>query len=144
MTIIWSDAVATIFSCNRPGISHSQRCGFTSEGIFVMDGSRRSGHGNAYFTGFGANKRIVFFDTLLDGLDDNEVEAVLRLADTLNERVVGQRHALDMIAPADLSRAARNIRRRAAGKLHGTCLGCPVGRGKERHQARPDSPPDPG
>jgi STE24 endopeptidase len=53
------------------------RCGFRSNGMFVMDGSRRSAHGNAYFTGFGANKRIVFFDTLLDGLDDNEVEAVL-------------------------------------------------------------------
>lgn len=53
------------------------RCGFTSGGIFVMDGSRRSGHGNAYFTGFGANKRIVFFDTLLKSLDPDEVEAVL-------------------------------------------------------------------
>ena len=54
-----------------------QRCGFTSNGMFVMDGSRRSAHGNAYFTGFGANKRIVFFDTLLDGLEADEVEAVL-------------------------------------------------------------------
>jgi len=54
-----------------------ERCGFRSNGMFIMDGSRRSAHGNAYFTGFGANKRIVFFDTLLDGLEDNEVEAVL-------------------------------------------------------------------
>lgn len=54
-----------------------QRCGFRSNGMFVMDGSRRSAHGNAYFTGFGSNKRIVFFDTLLQGLDANEVEAVL-------------------------------------------------------------------
>ncbi|MCB1775583.1 MAG: M48 family metallopeptidase [Gammaproteobacteria bacterium] len=54
-----------------------QRCGFRSNGMFVMDGSSRSSHGNAYFTGFGANKRIVFFDTLLDGLDAAEVEAVL-------------------------------------------------------------------
>lgn len=54
-----------------------QRCGFRSNGMFVMDGSRRSAHGNAYFTGFGSNKRIVFFDTLLDGLDGNEIEAVL-------------------------------------------------------------------
>jgi STE24 endopeptidase len=54
-----------------------QRCGFRSNGMFIMDGSRRSAHGNAYFTGFGANKRIVFFDTLLEGLEDNEVEAVL-------------------------------------------------------------------
>jgi STE24 endopeptidase len=53
------------------------RCGFRSEGMFVMDGSRRSSHGNAYFTGFGRSKRIVFFDTLLDGLADSEVEAVL-------------------------------------------------------------------
>ncbi len=54
-----------------------QRCGFRSNGMFVMDGSRRSAHGNAYFTGFGSNKRIVFFDTLLQGLSANEVEAVL-------------------------------------------------------------------
>lgn len=54
-----------------------QRCGFSSKGMFVMDGSRRSAHGNAYFTGFGRNKRIVFFDTLLDGLEGDEIEAVL-------------------------------------------------------------------
>lgn len=54
-----------------------QRCGFASNGIFVMDGSKRSSHGNAYFTGLGKNKRIVFFDTLLETLDANEVEAVL-------------------------------------------------------------------
>jgi STE24 endopeptidase len=54
-----------------------KRCGFASNGIFVMDGSKRSSHGNAYFTGLGKNKRIVFFDTLLETLDANEVEAVL-------------------------------------------------------------------
>jgi STE24 endopeptidase len=54
-----------------------QRCGFTSDGIFVMDGSKRSSHGNAYFTGFGNNKRIVFFDTLLNSLTPSEMEAVL-------------------------------------------------------------------
>jgi STE24 endopeptidase len=54
-----------------------QRCGFTSEGVFVVDGSRRSAHGNAYFTGLGRNKRIVFFDTLLSRLTHSEVEAVL-------------------------------------------------------------------
>jgi STE24 endopeptidase len=54
-----------------------QRCGFSSNGIFIMDGSRRSGHGNAYFTGMGNNKRIVFFDTLINSLDDDELEAVL-------------------------------------------------------------------
>ena len=53
------------------------RCGFNSQGIFIMDGSKRSGHGNAYFTGLGNNKRIVFFDNLVNSLDDEELEAVL-------------------------------------------------------------------
>lgn len=53
------------------------RCGFKSSGLFVMDASKRSGHGNAYFTGFGKNKRIVFFDTLINSLESDEVEAVL-------------------------------------------------------------------
>ena len=53
------------------------RCGFASSGLFVMDGSKRSGHGNAYFTGFGRAKRIVFFDTLLEKLAPEEIEAVL-------------------------------------------------------------------
>ena len=53
------------------------RCGFTSAGLFVMDGSKRSGHGNAYFTGFGRAKRIVFFDTLIARLAPEEIEAVL-------------------------------------------------------------------
>jgi STE24 endopeptidase len=53
------------------------RCGFSSNGLFVMDGSKRSSHGNAYFTGIGKKKRIVFFDTLLSRLNDDEVEAVL-------------------------------------------------------------------
>jgi len=53
------------------------RCGFRSSGLFVMDGSKRSSHGNAYFTGFGNNKRIVFFDTLLERLAPGEIEAVL-------------------------------------------------------------------
>lgn len=54
-----------------------QRCGFTSKGLFVMDGSKRSAHANAYFTGLGASKRVVFFDTLLKQLSPPEVEAVL-------------------------------------------------------------------
>jgi STE24 endopeptidase len=54
-----------------------QRCGFASSGLFVMDGSKRSAHGNAYFTGFGRAKRIVFFDTLLEKLAPEEIEAVL-------------------------------------------------------------------
>lgn len=53
------------------------RCGFRSSGLFVMDGSKRSSHGNAYFTGFGAARRIVFFDTLLEKLAPAEIEAVL-------------------------------------------------------------------
>jgi STE24 endopeptidase len=53
------------------------RCGFTASGLFVMDGSKRSAHGNAYFTGFGRAKRIVFFDTLLEKLAPEEIEAVL-------------------------------------------------------------------
>lgn len=53
------------------------KCGFKSQGLFVMDGSARSSHGNAYFTGFGASKRVVFFDTLLERLNVDEIEAVL-------------------------------------------------------------------
>lgn len=54
-----------------------KRCGFAAKGLFVMDGSKRSGHANAYFTGFGAAKRVVFFDTLLAKLSPVEVDAVL-------------------------------------------------------------------
>ncbi|TFI05286.1 M48 family peptidase, partial [Thiopseudomonas sp. 4R-3cl] len=54
-----------------------QRCGFSAKGLFVMDGSRRSAHANAYFTGFGAAKRVVFYDTLLRQLSPPQVEAVL-------------------------------------------------------------------
>ena len=54
-----------------------RRCGFAAKGLFVMDGSRRSAHGNAYFTGLGSAKRVVFFDTLLAKLTPGEVEAVL-------------------------------------------------------------------
>jgi STE24 endopeptidase len=53
------------------------KCGFKSQGLFVMDGSARSSHGNAYFTGFGSSKRVVFFDTLLSRLNTDEIEAVL-------------------------------------------------------------------
>lgn len=53
------------------------KCGFKSQGLFVMDGSTRSSHGNAYFTGFGSSKRVVFFDTLLSRLNTEEIEAVL-------------------------------------------------------------------
>jgi STE24 endopeptidase len=54
-----------------------QRCGFASQGVFVMNGSLRSAHGNAYFTGFGKNKRVVFFDTLIERLTHAEIEGVL-------------------------------------------------------------------
>ena len=53
------------------------RCGFSAKGVFVMDGSKRSAHGNAYFTGLGSAKRIVFFDTLIERLAPDEIEAVL-------------------------------------------------------------------
>ena len=55
----------------------TERCGFALNGLFVMDGSKRSAHGNAYFTGFGKARRIVFFDTLLSRLNEDEIEAVL-------------------------------------------------------------------
>lgn len=55
----------------------AKRCGFSLKGLFVMDGSRRSAHGNAYFTGLGKSRRIVFFDTLLARLNTDEIEAVL-------------------------------------------------------------------
>lgn len=54
-----------------------ERTGFKSDGVFVMDGSKRSSHGNAYFTGIGKNKRIVFFDTLLQGMNDAQITAIL-------------------------------------------------------------------
>jgi len=57
--------------------SLASRCGFSLNGLFVMDGSKRSAHGNAYFTGFGRSRRIVFFDTLLSKLNGDEIEAVL-------------------------------------------------------------------
>jgi STE24 endopeptidase len=54
-----------------------KKCGFHTSGLFVMDGSKRSNHGNAYFSGFGKTKRIVFYDTLLKNLSEDEIEAVL-------------------------------------------------------------------
>ncbi len=78
--------IAPIFNKFEPLTDHSlksriesllSRCGFRSNGIFVMDGSRRSSHGNSYFTGLGNQKRIVFFDTLMETLDPAEIEAVL-------------------------------------------------------------------
>jgi STE24 endopeptidase len=83
---IWPTFIAPLFNKFTPLADEALkgrvegllgRCGFRSRGLFVMDGSRRSAHGNAYFTGFGAAKRIVFFDTLLDKLKPEEVEAVL-------------------------------------------------------------------
>lgn len=82
----WPALIAPLFNRFSPLADDSlkqriqalmDKCGFRSKGIFVMDGSRRSGHGNAYFTGFGNNKRIVFFDTLLETLEPDEIEAVL-------------------------------------------------------------------
>lgn len=84
--LIWPTFIAPLFNKFTPLADEAlkarveallKRCGFQSKGLFVMDGSRRSAHGNAYFTGFGASKRIVFFDTLLAKLQPEEVEAVL-------------------------------------------------------------------
>jgi STE24 endopeptidase len=86
MTWAWPTLIAPLFNKFTPLTDESlkqrteallERCGFSSKGVFVMDGSRRSVHGNAYFTGVGRNKRIVFFDTLLQRLQIPEVEAVL-------------------------------------------------------------------
>jgi STE24 endopeptidase len=86
MTWAWPTFIAPMFNRFTPLEDESlkqrteallERCGFSSQGIFVMDGSRRSVHGNAYFTGVGRHKRIVFFDTLVERLQAAEVEAVL-------------------------------------------------------------------
>lgn len=86
ITWAWPTIFAPLFNKFTPLTDESlkqrteallQRCGFASKGVFVMDGSRRSVHGNAYFTGVGRNKRIVFFDTLIERLQIAEVEAVL-------------------------------------------------------------------
>ena len=71
-----------------------RQCGFAASGLFVMDGSKRSAHGNAYFTGFGRAKRVVFFDTLLERLQVAEIEAVL--AHELGH--FARRHVLQRIA----------------------------------------------
>ena len=86
MMWIYPTFIAPIFNKFKPLENNSlrnridnllDRTGFGSDGIFVMDGSKRSSHGNAYFTGIGKNKRIVFFDTLLKGMEDKEIEAIL-------------------------------------------------------------------
>jgi len=84
--VIYPTVIAPLFNTFKPvaddvltarveALMH--RCGFRAKGLFVMDGSKRSGHGNAYFAGMGASKRVVFFDTLLAKLSASEVEAVL-------------------------------------------------------------------
>ena len=84
--VIWPTFIAPLFNKFTPLADATlkarveallARCGFRAKGLFVMDGSRRSAHGNAYFTGLGAAKRVVFFDTLLARLSPAEVEAVL-------------------------------------------------------------------
>jgi STE24 endopeptidase len=86
MLIVYPTLIAPLFNKFSPLTEEAvkarveallARCGFRSKGLFVMDGSKRSSHGNAYFTGFGAAKRIVFFDTLIERLQPPEVEAVL-------------------------------------------------------------------
>jgi STE24 endopeptidase len=86
ITWAWPTLIAPLFNKFTPLADETlkqrteallARCGFSSKGVFVMDGSRRSVHGNAYFTGVGRNKRIVFFDTLIERLQADEIEAVL-------------------------------------------------------------------
>jgi len=86
VTWAWPTLIAPLFNKFTPLQDESlkqrteallRRCGFSSKGVYVMDGSRRSVHGNAYFTGVGRNKRIVFFDTLIERLQIAEIEAVL-------------------------------------------------------------------
>lgn len=86
LMLIYPSFIAPLFNTFKPleneAISSRvnalmARCGFRSKGFFVMDGSRRSAHANAYFTGFGSSKRVVFYDTLLNQLTPSEVEAVL-------------------------------------------------------------------
>lgn len=86
MMVLYPSVIAPLFNKFSPLEDESlrsrieglmQRVGFASKGLFVMDGSKRSAHGNAYFSGFGSSKRIVFFDTLLARLAPHEIEAVL-------------------------------------------------------------------
>ena len=84
--VLYPTAIAPLFNKFKPLDDEKlktrvtalmQRCGFAAKGLFVMDGSKRSAHANAYFTGFGAAKRVVFYDTLLKQLSPGEVDAVL-------------------------------------------------------------------
>ncbi|MFM9879873.1 MAG: M48 family metallopeptidase [Burkholderiaceae bacterium] len=86
LLVLYPTVIAPLFNQFKPLEDESlkarvtalmQRCGFAAKGLFVMDGSKRSAHANAYFTGFGAAKRVVFFDTLLARLSPPEVDAVL-------------------------------------------------------------------
>src|SRR5262249_3744974 len=86
MTWAWPTFIAPLFNKFTPLEDAAlkeritallERCGFKAQGVFVVDGSRRSSHGNAYFTGLGSHKRIVFFDTLLERRTHPEIQAVL-------------------------------------------------------------------
>lgn len=86
LLVLYPTVIAPLFNTFKPLPDEAlktrvqalmQRCGFAAKGLFVMDGSRRSAHANAYFTGLGAAKRVVFYDTLLQRLTPAEVEAVL-------------------------------------------------------------------
>jgi len=86
LLVIYPTVIAPLFNRFEPlddpalrdrVLALMQRCGFSAKGLFVMDGSKRSAHSNAYFTGFGRSKRVVFYDTLLARLSPPEVDAVL-------------------------------------------------------------------
>ncbi len=141
--------------------SLARRCGFEPRGVYVMDGSRRSTHGNAYFTGLGRNKRIVFFDTLLAALATAELQAVLahelghyrlrhvavRLAASLGAALAGFALLAWLGAPAVVPARARRHRRRpahAAAAVHAGRARVPVrrcGRSPPCSRAATSSPP---
>ncbi len=109
--LVWPTFIAPLFNTFAPLADEAlkarveallARCGFRAQGLFVMDGSRRSAHGNAYFTGFGASRRIVFFDTLLEKLSPPEVEAVLahELGHFRHRHIIKR---LAVLAPAGLA-----------------------------------------
>ena len=117
MTVIYPSVIAPLFNTFTP-LPQGQlktrieallaKCGFESKGLYVMDASRRSTHGNAYFTGFGKAKRIVFFDTLLQNHTPEEILSILahelghyklghigqRIAETAVFHLFGLRHPL--------------------------------------------------
>ena len=146
MMVLYPTVIAPMFNKFTPLADDSlkarieglmQRVGFASKGLFVMDGSKRSAHGNAYFSGFGANKRIVFFDTLLARLAPQEIEAVLahELGHFKLKHIV-KRIVVMFARVARLPGAAR-LPEGAALVLHGPGRRADAGRQQRRDGADP-------